>query len=76
MEARTPRRPFSDLVPSAPDPPIFPVPFPPPPSCPEATFRQGVEVIIYCGEGRAGPTGLSVGVGRPGATREPPLIKG
>lgn len=32
----------------------------------EATFRQDLEVIVYCGGGKAGPTGLAVGVGREG----------
>eukprot|EP00752_Nemacystus_decipiens_P004014 g3677.t1 len=31
----------------------------------EATFGPDLDVIVYCGGGTAGPTGLAVGVGRP-----------
>ncbi|CAM9242402.1 unnamed protein product [Scytosiphon promiscuus] len=31
----------------------------------EATFGPDLEVIVYCGGGTSGPTGLAVGVGRP-----------
>lgn len=30
----------------------------------EATFGSELDVIVYCGGGTAGPTGLAVGVGR------------
>lgn len=30
----------------------------------EATFGPDLDVIVYCGGGTAGPTGLAVGVGR------------
>ncbi|CAM9223832.1 unnamed protein product [Sphacelaria rigidula] len=32
----------------------------------EATFKQDLKIIVYCGGGTAGPTGLAVGVGREG----------
>ena len=35
----------------------------------EATFKQDLEVVVYCGGGTAGPTGLAVGVGRRGETK-------
>ncbi|CAM9890630.1 unnamed protein product [Pylaiella littoralis] len=31
----------------------------------EATFGSELDVVVYCGGGTAGPTGLAVGVGRP-----------
>jgi len=35
---------------------------------PDATFGPELESIVYCGGGRAGPTGLAVGVGRQGGS--------
>ncbi|CAM9199817.1 unnamed protein product [Ascophyllum nodosum] len=35
----------------------------------EATFGEDLGVIVYCGGGKAGPTGLAVGVGRKGFGR-------